>query len=82
VAFAQKFSSLAVSAAMRHAVARVKLAQANNILAEISKAIDRRRSHIAGKWSSPSPTAAHKLVCKYKAGLLLITLQMARFTNP
>jgi hypothetical protein len=30
-------------------VARVKLAQANNILAEIGKAIERRYSHIAGK---------------------------------
>jgi hypothetical protein len=63
-------------------IARVKLAPANNTLAEISKAIERRCSHIAGKWLLSSSTAAHELVCKCKAGLLPITPQMARFTNP
>jgi hypothetical protein len=58
------------------------LAQSINTLAEIGKAIGRRYCYIAGKWILPSPTAAHELVCKCKAGLLPITLQIARFTNP
>jgi hypothetical protein len=47
-------------------------------LVEISKAIERRCFHIAGKWLLLSSTAAHEQVCKCKAGLLPITLQIAR----
>ena len=58
------------------------MAQANNILAKISKAIERRCSHIVGKWLLASSTAAHEPVCKCKAGLLSIMLRIASFTNP
>jgi len=57
------------------------VAQANNILVEISKAEAAAAPHIAGKWLLALSTVAHELVCKCKAGSLPITQQIARFTN-
>ena len=60
-------------AVIRRASSRVKVAPANNLLAEISKASSGTVCHIAGKWFLHSYTAAHELVCKCKAGSLSIT---------
>jgi hypothetical protein len=71
---------VAIFTAIRRASSFGEVAQASNILAEISKAWSGAVCHIAGKWFLPSPTAAHELVCKCKPGSLSITQQIVRVT--